>query len=707
MSIARLALAATALMALGVPALPDWPQLRHRNPQRQQELGEKLSSIRLERPRMFVGAEDFDRVRRRIADIPPVGECYGRLSQWAHSDHFYRNLWVTPKQLQAACFCYRVENTAPELLQHCLAIMDYLCEAKPDSWTYPRVVRGLSMAYDWLHEDLTEQQRTKYAARIVECAKACYSTWRHSEINNHLYLEYGPVLYAGIALYQDGFEEQTVEQLLLDGIELLLDNFVPAHELISGEDGGWYESMSYHAFFTPEYAHLLELWRSATGENLWSGPGSLTGDALWLVYNHRPWDYSRIGIADIGGRDSFDTGIAWYLPLLVAHHRDGVAKWWLDELKQEALKRHEAGSNYALAPHMWWPYVLWYDAAVPTADLSALPLARLFRGLGWVSMRSSWERDANFAVFICGDWLGGHQHCDNNSFVIHRRAPLAIDSGVYDAGPHRANYSARSIAHNTVLVHDPEETFAGGVWGQQTGANYRTENDGGQLYTPSPGRTRDLAVGSEYDRGDIIAYEAGTGYTYVVGDATRSYSNSKLREFTRAFVHLQPDVFVVFDRVEATGDDLRKTWLLHSVNEPTLADDVIEIQNGEGRLWCKRLWPSAAQVHKVGGPGHEFEVNGRNFPSSKANAESGSWRVEVSPAERAARSYFLHVISTQESPKATCTRADGAIVVHIKTGQAVYELSFRTEGRVGGRLIIESGGERVEHELPDKVVVKR
>ena len=698
----------TFLLALMTTvALCDWPRLRHRDPARQQVLREKLSLIRLDRPRMFATPTQVRQARDRIANTPEIAECYAWMRDWAYSDHFYRNLWVTPKQLQAAAFCYRIENRPPEILKHCLAIMDYLCEAKPDSWTYPRIVRGLSMAYDWLHEDLTDQQRRKYALRIIDCAKNCYRTWRHSELNNHLYLEYGPILYAGIALYKGGIDEETVEQLLLDGIELLLDNFIPAHELISAPDGGWYESMGYHAFFTHEYAHQLELWQSATGEDVWSGPGGLKGDAHWLVYNHRPWDYSRIGVADIGKRDSFDTGVAWYLPLLVHHHKDGVAKWWLDYLKAEALRRHEQGGRYDLAPHIWWPYVLWYDPEVETVPPSELPLARTFRGLGWVSMRSSWEPDATFALFICGDWFGGHQHCDNNSFIIHKRAPLAIDSGVYDAGPHRANYSARSIAHNMILVHDPDEFFSGGTWGQQTDEAHRTENDGGQLYTPSPNRARDVVKGSEYDRADILAFQLGPEFTYVVGDATRSYSAKKLKQFVRVFLHLRPDVFVIFDRVESTQPEFRKTWLLHSVNEPAIEGDTVRLQNGEGSLWCKRLSPQEAQVRKIGGPGHEFEVNGRNFPSEKATEESGAWRVEVSPTTPAARDYFVHIISTSAPPEGTCAIEGGFMRITVSAQGKQYALRLALEGQLRGQLSVSGDGATQTYDLRDEVLVGR
>ena len=47
-----------------------------------------------------------------------------------------------------------------------------------------------------------------------------------------------------------------------------------------------------------------------------------------------------------------------------------------------------------------------------------------------------------------------------------------------------------------------------------------------------------------------------------------------MKSFVRQFVFIQPDVVVVFDRVVSTKPEFRKTWLLHSVDEP---------QDGRGR----------------------------------------------------------------------------------------------------------------------------
>ncbi len=683
-------------------AYADWPDLRGRDPQAQAALEPELGKIRKQHPRIFCTEADIAQVRQRCETAPAVAEVWEFILEWARGEHYYRNLWATPSQLQGCVIAYRVSQRDPDILRHAVAIADYLSEAQGDGWTWPRISKSLAMTYDWLYDDLSAEQKQRYGLAALHAAKQCYKTWRHSEFNNHLYLEYGPILYAGIALWQEGLDDEVAHRLALDGLDLLVNHFMPAHDIVTAGDGGWHESMSYHAFFTYEFAHLVELWSSATGQDLWKDFTGLDGDAHWLIYNARPFDDGRVSVADIGGHDSYDGSVAMYMPLLQRRRRDGVAGWWADQIKQEAMRRDAAGVKYQLGAGTWWPYLLWYDPAVPAVPRDELPLSRYFRGLGWVSMRSSWQPDATFALFICAPiYFGGHQHCDNNSFIIHKRALLAMDTGVYDATAHRANYYARTIAHNSVTVTDPGEQFDGGVWGH----NHPGEgaNDGGQLYGGGPDFVTDVTPGDAHHRAQIKAYKATDRYTFVVGDATRSYSPSKLKEFTRAFLYLRPDCFVVFDRVEATQPEFEKKWLLHCGQQPTVDGDRIEIINGEGRLAVASLLPAQANITTVGGPGHEFEVNGVNYPPKKEYdpAEAGRWRIEVSPARSHARDYFLHVLlatgsGSHDWPESTLTEAEDTVRLALTLGDAEAEVTFAKEGPLTGRVVIrERAGGKV------------
>jgi heparin/heparan-sulfate lyase len=305
---------------------------------------------------------------------------------------------------------------------------------------------------------------------------------------------------------------------------------------------------------------------------------------------------------------------------------------------------------------------------------------------------------------------------DNNAFTIHKRSLLAIDSGVnaYDEdvnSDYRTNYYSRTIAHNSITLYDPKETFRGGAFAaEQSGG----ANDGGQVRLRGPDRIGEIRQNDRWEVGKIVAYQHGPLFTYAVGDATKSYSTAKLRLFRRHFLFLPPDLFVVFDQVEATDPSFRKAWLLHCVDEPSVNGDIVTVTNGPfgsaqgrpGRLTCRTVLPEHPEITKVGGPGKECWVDGRNWPAVERewSRDAGFWRVEVSPAQPAAEDLFLHVLETDgdeiASPEVvSLTRESGRIGVLIRAQGREYQVTFSTSAPSAHLRIAEHGGTVLEEDL--------
>ncbi|MBN1675076.1 MAG: heparinase II/III family protein, partial [Kiritimatiellae bacterium] len=342
---------------------------------------------------------------------------------------------------------------------------------------------------------------------------------------------------------------------------------------------------------------------------------------------------------------------AWerkYMSLLASRYRNPHAQWYV---------------NHRTDPITWsgdsWYDILWYDPAVPETPPDDLPLSRHFQGAGLVVIRSGWyEPDATVVTFQCGDFFGGHDHYDQNSFTIYRKGHLALDSGGYDSWytRHWLNYYSRTVAHNTITVFDPAEdctaNFGGGA------------NDGGQifLYTRDgkgnhPRTMRQALRDPQYDTGDILVFDTARDYVRVLGNATRAYSPHKLGSFTRELVFLRPKLktntptIVLFDRVQATRPEYAKKWMLHTENKPEqVGSDTWCATGGAGKLYVGMLEPRGGKVTLTGGPGREFEVNGKNYPlpekdqSNRSPNVPGSWRIEVQPPAPAERDLFLNVL---------------------------------------------------------------
>ena len=276
-------------------------------------------------------------------------------------------------------------------------------------------------------------------------------------------------------------------------------------------------------------------------------------------------------------------------------------------------------------------------------------------------------------------FVGNHQHMDGGSFQIYHKGPLAIDAGAYSGSsggynsPNNKNYFKRTIAHNSLLMYDPDEKF--GCWNYGGGGKTRfATNDGGQRMCGEGWKTcnsLDSLLSEEYTVGKVLAHGFGPDaqapdYSYLKGDITQAYTR-KVKEAKRSFVFLNlksetvPAALIVYDKVSASNPDFRKYWLLHSIEEPTLEGNTFTVRRTKdgdsGMLHNTVLLPQAdnLRIDKVGGPGKENWVFGTNYPNDAVapyldNAnERGAWRVEVSPVAPAVTDNFLNVIQVADN----------------------------------------------------------
>ncbi len=571
-------------------------------------------------------------------------------------------------------------------------------DPKLDGFLTPECLFSLTLAYDWCYHGLTEPQRQALREGILRQADYLRDkVWRQNDTSNLFALrQVWPFVYVGLAL-SNGSDDARANAYLRTGEDYLRNHLLPAANAMAGTTGGEAEGYGYSGWgFTRPLALTLEAWRTGTGEDLFASCQATRGNARWNLYGQRPLDGRLEHLDDASPGERWSrSAIGVYIYLLAAHYRDGHAQWLGDQITSQ-------DTDYL------WTKVLWRDPTLAPRSPADLPTAARFDGLGWVLMRSSWEPEATFATFQCGPFLTGHQHLDNNAFTIHQRALLAVDSGVnaYDEdtnSDYRTNYYSRSIAHNTIAVYDPKETFAGGPWASedQTGAN-----DGGQMRLRGPARIGEFGTRDQWQVGKLLAYQHDPLFTYAVGDASKSYSPAKLARFVRHFLFLPPNLFVVFDIVEATDPSFRKAWLLHSVEEPTVQGEITTITNGPGRLTVRTVLPEHAVTTAIGGPGKECWVAGRNWPPQEQAwiREAGAWRLEVAPSVPEKQDYFLHVLQTDGAEIATpeavsLTRSHAGVGLRVRAQGREYLVTFSTRAPSARLRILEQGRTLLTREL--------
>ncbi len=622
--------------------------------------------------------------------------------------------------------------------QYLLALIDNTVETarSPETHALGKVF-ALGALYDWLYDRLDEETKHQTRLAVVATADALDTRWHMFDegrwVGGHAACWGNPYAIVGlVAIFTDIGQESPETQaryfeLLGKVVRNIRDGIAPVHEWVC-RDGGYHMGWDYGTCYTPMWQYLV--WEFATDEP------SLFKDwqnqhVYWYIYGLR----HRTPLPESSDREDFRRAYGYY-PASGDAYGMGLSGAKSDNVVVPAFIY---GNE-----HAQWLYNNFYrqasgyigllyanfgaDEGTPPDDL---PLSRLFHNAGFALMRDSWDFDANtLAVFKSSRFFSNnHHHRDQNNFTIYYRAPLAIDSGGYNlcgqyGSRHWYNYYTRSIAHNTVLVYDPEEDFGKCRWGPLS-------NDGGQVFLrPEAGRLEDIVPGGKCALDGIMRFEDQPDYTYVMGDATKAYSPDKVKLFQRHLVYLRGHSYdhpaiVVYDKVTSTDPTFRKTWLLHSIAEPEVDDWTFSVAADDGlhpdrraRLYNEVLLPLDAEIGVVGGvannqefyvaddgdgqPHNYREELAEKYPEDASQPaiernygsfrELGEWRVEVSPQAERLDDRFLNVLSitddgAEQAPAQTEYAAleffDAVAVTDNDGPESTLVLFLRGEGDFG------------------------
>jgi Heparinase II/III-like protein len=547
-----------------------------------------------------------------------------------------------------------------------------------------------AIVYDLCYPLWSPEQRTKFHQYMNETVDANVRS-ETSPFHNgwYSYKHWG----IGLAAYACYHDNPRAPEILVALEKEYRERVVPAFRL-AGEGGGWAEGF-YVNYWTYEWMFFCDVALRVEGIDYFAmSPEFLGQRAIAGMFESYPGieeHQSRRqihmgdGCGKIPGNDRDKTLSA--RRILVNRFRD-------DPGHQVVHSFNEATPKSCMVVNAYKDF-LWRDRTVKKGDLNNFKLSHFSRGPGYIYARSSWDEDATYFFFKCGDRFTAHQHLDNGHFMIYKHEELAGDGGQYYAwnSPHEVNYYVRTIAHNTVLIHDPQESWPDIRNGRVTG------NDGGQHHDwpHHNGAVVDVKAwqaGSElYEIGDMLAFEDRGDYLYLAGDCSRSYSSNKLEYFTRQIVYLRPGTFVIFDRVKSTNPEFNKTWLLQAMKPPTGEPPNLAITNGRGRLFLQTVLPKNAVV-KLNSGSDLYSYGGGSYPPDKVFGPLPECRVEVSPAVYAEIDYFLHVLTATDAAVSTAPQAKAEVSdteVVVRLGDA--RLSFEKEN-VGGW--IETDGARSE-----------
>lgn len=670
-------------------------------------------------PRLYLTADDIPALRERM-NSPEGRAVIERMEALAaprtpqeeipveeRGFRYYFQMRGLTSRAQLQALDYLVNGNAESAREAVVSVLDSLRRTNYGTKKDLSRANGVMLmvgatVYDWCYDTMSAQERSEYVREFQRVASLMECGWppRYvEEIGGHSceWMIMRDILSAGVAIY-DEFPD-----MYETAMKVITERFLPFREMC-------YAAGNYHQgskYLPTRYSSELFAQRIVAAFNGGKGIFSENQKSLLydVIYRMRP-DGTLLPSGDENpSRLARDENQA--LPAMIASsfYRDPYVRWLYE-------------SDSAVIDHSLLFKLLWDDPSVASESPETLPLTRFCPDpFGWMIARTGWDENSVICEMKVNERLAGnHQHLDGGSFQIWYKGSLAIDSGIYEGtaggynSDHCRNWSKRTIAHNSLLVIDPDEKFA---WYRHKGKPERyCCNDGGQRmagftgWDPA-GSFADI-LSDEYHVGNTLAAATSGDFSYLKGDITPAYSD-KVNVVERSFVFCNlrekkmPAALVVFDRIVASDSSFRKVFLLHSIEQPSLKKDGFFIRRSvsdreNGLLRSTVLLPEDVEITSVGGPGHEFEVDGTNWPNSvegDPDVECGAWRVEESPRGHNAEDRFLNVIQISDSHNyhphrvrrvdaGIFTGADfnGRMVMFSVTGALVGgEFSFKVRGR--------------------------
>ncbi len=420
--------------------------------------------------------------------------------------------------------------------------MGVTSRAYTDEWAY-RVCNALAWGYDWLYDDMSDDERETVRAALLERTR---DIAEHAILNAKIHLfPYDShavrsvsscIIPACIALLHDD-ETGQARDWLNYSIEFLYTVYSPWGDA----EGGWAEGPHY---WMTGISYLLDAanWlKSYTGLNVYERPFfQNTGD--FPLFTKAPNTRRATFGDDSTMGDLTCIKIGMNLRQFGGVTGNGAYQWYCDE--NHRLNPGTEGDFYnwgwwdthfdELAFRTDWPSV---EATPPESGF------RHFKGVGWVGIQHAMADPDEHIQFVFKSSRYGsisHSHGDQNAFCMAAYGEdLAIQSGHY-------------VAFNSSMHRE---------WRRQTRSKNAILINGKGQYAEKD-KAKALAA-----HGRIVAAEQRDDHIYICGDATPAYQslNPEVTRAEREVYFVRNSYFVIIDKVDAETPVI-VDWLLHANN---------------------------------------------------------------------------------------------------------------------------------------------
>ena len=325
---------------------------------------------------------------------------------------------------------------------------------------------------------------------------------------------------------------------------------------------------------------------------------------------------------------------------------------------------------------------VWLDLESIIKPMATAPLTFWAPSLGRGFSRSDWSLRATWLKLSSGPHYAYPQHLNATGLQLYRRGFLLPPAGGFDgpATEYAQNYGIRSLAHNTIIIRDPEEyswpDMRSGIKPKGTYSNdggmraWSLFNGQGRSVLWAPWNPEGWSLGQRaWDKFEPVYKVAGLDYVeerprfaYLRAEAARAYQGSTLKaeRVVRHVFHLRAggpqdataaEVVAVVDDVSVAHDRVKVGYSLHFPQAPKADGNLEEIGPGrkagkakalemvqdKARLGVVQVWPPEAMVELYQGRA-AGRVGGKNYSPKPPAAMLASNRADVFPLGRSGKS---------------------------------------------------------------------
>jgi len=471
------------------------------------------------------------------------------------------------------------------------------------------VLFGVSIAYDWLYNRWSPEDRARLEAMLREHGRILYEAaegindrgwWKDTWRQNHAW---------------NGYQALGVTAIGLAGVEpeagVWLEKAVWGGQHIVAElpdEGAYEEGIPYWGYGMEALVRLITAVKPY-GVDFYSAP-YFRNTHLFRLYLAGPEMWQCANFGDGLTRDWHAMRTTMYR--LASEYRNPTTQWLAEHLSDRK----------DLDATCWG--LLWYDPTVESELPPGQPLWHAFTETGFAGARTSWGDDALTLHLRSGKAHVSHSHLDVNNFLLNAGGEwLLRDYGYGKVGPgyfskEAIYFNTSTLSHNCLVID---------------GKDQRREDD---------------SVGAITDAAE------GDGAIWFRSDATKCCEGAE--SVVRELALVRPGegagrwgIVVVRDRARVS-EAATFEFVLQPGGEVEIDGDTFTIQGEKARLVGRVLAPKGVSMSLAPGVGERINVK-------------DPLTLRIAAPEKAREMEFVVVLAPvaegEEAPEVAGAEADG------------------------------------------------